>query len=513
MLMSPSDVDSQEASLSSAEIQQLVSATEQATGRVMQRASILRSSARPANAKSSTFGSPADPPIPASPLRPPSPAASSSESSKGKGFFSGLSESLQAMAAVMRPKPGPFVVPLCQAALRGDQPLIRRCLEEGANIDGRNEEGLTALICAINGGQHAAVQLLIKKGASVAARDSKGKTPLYRGTEVGDLRLISMLLQYGANVNDRSHTGKPFFVDAAINCDLQIVQLLLDHGADVNARDHTGRSVFILAVLAQNMPLIKLLAERGADVNARDITGRSALTLAILAGWMDLTKYLLDRGADSNCRDITGQPMLVHAVDKGNLELVKLLLWKGADPNAHDITGEVVFAMVIKKGNLQMARLFLAKGVDANQTLLNTGFGQTFLLHAIENEKWDLAALIRKHGANSNATDRLGKVPLLEAMQKNTFSPLERNESQSGDESVAHPLCSLPRGTVIFGLRETNSIGVFVAVKYSPSTNKTPVKSSPPEPSGATFISPCANGGKAILRTPTASIAACAQPH
>jgi len=40
--------------------------------------------------------------------------------------------------------------------------------------------------------------------------------------------------------------------------------------------------------------------------------------------------------------------------------------------------------------------------------------------------------------------------------------------------------------------RQTNSIGVFVDVKYSPSTYITPLSSSPFEPSGATFISPCA---------------------
>src|SRR6185369_1072361 len=60
---------------------------------------------------------------------------------------------------------------------------------------------------------------------------------------------------------------------------------------------------------------------------------------------------------------------------------------------------------------------------------------------------------------------------------------------------------------------QTNSMSVLVDAKYSPSMYRTPVSSSPPAPSGATFISPCAYGGKAMLRTATTSIAACAQPH
>ena len=54
---------------------------------------------------------------------------------------------------------------LRQAAGKGDIPSIRRLLREGANLDARDEGGLTAVAIAADFGHRDAVKLLLEKGA------------------------------------------------------------------------------------------------------------------------------------------------------------------------------------------------------------------------------------------------------------------------------------------------------------------------------------------------------------
>ena len=164
----------------------------------------------------------------------PMPSPTSAESSKG-GFLAGLTETFHAMTAAMRPKPEPFVIPLCQASIRGDISQIKGLIAQGVNVDGRNEDGITALICAVQSLQHSTARFLLDNGAGVAARDSKGFPPLFRATETGDLEMVSLLLHHGADPQETNTYGEQFFVQTAAKASIPILGLLLDRGADVKA--------------------------------------------------------------------------------------------------------------------------------------------------------------------------------------------------------------------------------------------------------------------------------------
>jgi len=102
---------------------------------------------------------------------------------------------------------------LLDACLEGDLELVKTCIEDGVDINTRNEEGLTALhTCSCNG--HAAIaKYLVEHNANINAVDDDSWTPLHGAACFGEIAVTRYLVVHGANlmaVNDNGDT--PFAV-------------------------------------------------------------------------------------------------------------------------------------------------------------------------------------------------------------------------------------------------------------------------------------------------------------
>src|SRR5438270_6246420 len=70
------------------------------------------------------------------------------------------------------------------AAERGELPVVRRLLADGARIDARDQRGRTALLAATHRNRVDVARFLIQEGADVNAKDFIRDTPfLYAGAE------------------------------------------------------------------------------------------------------------------------------------------------------------------------------------------------------------------------------------------------------------------------------------------------------------------------------------------
>ena len=67
---------------------------------------------------------------------------------------------------------------LIEAAQRGDLALVKTILAQGADVNGKDEEGATALMVAANAGHLAVVSALLDRGADVDAMSKEGGTAL-----------------------------------------------------------------------------------------------------------------------------------------------------------------------------------------------------------------------------------------------------------------------------------------------------------------------------------------------
>lgn len=89
---------------------------------------------------------------------------------------------------------------LHEAAKWGDVEAGRRLLEGGADVNGLNERGISALGVAVGFNRVPFVELLLDAGADLALRDGQGNTVLHYAAGYGRLALVRLLLERGAEL-------------------------------------------------------------------------------------------------------------------------------------------------------------------------------------------------------------------------------------------------------------------------------------------------------------------------
>ncbi|KAH7014331.1 ankyrin repeat-containing domain protein [Microdochium trichocladiopsis] len=392
------------------------------------------------------------------------------DSASATGFFDSLTSSFKAMTAAIRFKPEPFVVPLCEAATRGSIPQIQGLLGEGVNVDGHNEAGLTALICAIQARQLEAARYLLQAGADPKIRSSgrKGKPPLYHASVAQYEPAVDLLLTNGASMAGSDDWFLDLLTGAA---SADWIALLLTRGASVHAKDSSGRVAIALALQHRKKKedgdeVVATLLAHGADPNARDLYGTPLVHLCLQQDRDNLMTLLLERGANVNGTDMYGSPLVVEVLKRGNVALVKALITRGADVNSTDIYGnrliintitstslsttdkaalvEILTQRGVQGGvadnwgvtaldyavantasktgpltdvELRVVDLLTSHGADPNQRLTKQPGYPTLLTYALDRQDWKLFRVALSRGAQPNITDNRGRTPLLIALQ------------------------------------------------------------------------------------------------
>ncbi|XP_060182092.1 protein VAPYRIN-LIKE-like [Lycium barbarum] len=104
---------------------------------------------------------------------------------------------------------------LHRAARKGDVANIKKCIAEGANVNGRDQNGWTPLHRAAFKGKIDGVKVLVKHGAKLDVVDDCGHTPLYLAIEAGQKEVTMYLIAQGAKANLKSFKAK-----GVVSCDL-----------------------------------------------------------------------------------------------------------------------------------------------------------------------------------------------------------------------------------------------------------------------------------------------------
>ncbi len=241
--------------------------------------------------------------------------------------------------------------------------------------DAADDFGRTPLMLAAFNGNTAAAQALLRQGAPVNARDKNEMTALtWAAPEV-----IALLLRSGADVHARDRFGRTALSYAAYREDAATMRALLAAGSLLEVRDEDGRTPLFFALYGGctrggdgRWPLketilwqlgrgphqdrcidaVKILLDRGADVNARDGTGQTPLVffarMEMLSGARDdrrLVEYLLEKGAEVNASDREGNTALMGRAHWGDAPMVQLLLERGAGSGATTLDGRTALSM------------------------------------------------------------------------------------------------------------------------------------------------------------------------
>lgn len=137
-----------------------------------------------------------------------------------------------------------------EATAKNRRASIARHLEEGANVDAVNEQGLTALHLAARHGRHSIAGDILGAGADVHRQDNNGRTALHVAAIEGKDDIIVQLLATGAKVDDVDNAGNTALHMAAGAYGpsrSSTAQLLISAGADLHRVNGVNYTAFGIA--------------------------------------------------------------------------------------------------------------------------------------------------------------------------------------------------------------------------------------------------------------------------
>ncbi|KAL7943334.1 ankyrin repeat-containing domain protein [Trichoderma barbatum] len=259
-------------------------------------------------------------------------------------------------------------------------------IEEGADVEAKDNDGNTPLSRAAYWGKSEAVQLLLANNANIEAKNNSGDTPLGRAAFRGNLEAIQLLLVNNANIEAKSNSGNTPLGRAAFRGNLEAIQLLLANNANMKARNHNNRTPLAEATYACECSAVKLLLDNKASPDHRGFSGRTLMHIAAEEENLDLVRVLLAFEAVSvDEKDNNGRTPLSHAMEHGEGAIVKALLNSGkVKANSRDNKGRTP--------------LSYAASFDVN---LKDKQGKTAIWYATKAGDEELVKLLRKHGAKS----------------------------------------------------------------------------------------------------------------
>lgn len=216
---------------------------------------------------------------------------------------------------------------LHQAARSGSTTQVAVLLMLGADINKRDEQGMTPLMWAAWEQHPAVARQLLDRGADVHQKGNDGETALMKAAYRGNLDIVTRLLTRKASVNESDEDGETALLLATSEGHLAIVETLLGYNADPQAATRNGWTPLIAAILKGHSSLVSRLLPL-SQVNATDHQGETALMKAAALGRLTDVRSLLQRGAEPNQVSATGQSAITLAIAGGHTAIVDALVAK-----------------------------------------------------------------------------------------------------------------------------------------------------------------------------------------
>ena len=147
------------------------------------------------------------------------------------------------------------------------------------NVDVRDRNGRTTLMCKVLEGEVKDVEQLLEWNASVRLHDNHGRTPLHSAVYALYYRrtMVKMMLEAGADVDAVDKNGNTALMYAAREHDVphSLLNRLLQYSSDVNASNAKGETALYFAACDGSPYTVRALLEKGADVGALTNEGGS----------------------------------------------------------------------------------------------------------------------------------------------------------------------------------------------------------------------------------------------
>ncbi|MGD9905513.1 MAG: ankyrin repeat domain-containing protein [Vicinamibacterales bacterium] len=333
-----------------------------------------------------------------------------------------------AMSALAGAAP-PSSSPVADAAMRGDRQAVRTLLQQGADVNAAQGDGMSALHWAADRGDAEMTAMLVAAGATPGAVTRIGQyTPLHLASRAGNVAAVRALLGAGAAVDAAANpSGATPLHMAATAGSAEVVTALLDAGADINAREHEwGQTPLIFAASLNRIAAVKALLARGADPNVTSRTIDLQKHTPLYRASNERLAKVLEASAGKGGKP---SPSQVQAAVQASRDLYTS--GKLPEPDKKDGEGQQQFfeetpglsskggltalLHAARQGHQATVAALLDGGADVNT--VSAGDGTSPLLMATINGQFDTAMLLLERGADPNLAAAVnGATPLWAAV-------------------------------------------------------------------------------------------------
>ncbi|KAI5360307.1 Putative ankyrin repeat-containing domain superfamily [Septoria linicola] len=355
---------------------------------------------------------------------------------------------------------------LISAAARGRGPRVEYLMGLQANLDFKDQHGMTALHHSSLSGFEDVVRLLLRRGADVDAQSVHYGTPLCLavikdrvevtrallderpylggptgglGTEIhcaswtGRCEIASMLLQSRAAVNQKARIA----IDR-----LNMSRTWQSTATEVSAIDEMPiMSCFplALAVFRGHTKMVKLLLEHGAFVDEECIWSvprrpeisystaswpyRAApVIVAAQHGYDEILELLISYGANIDIQDGSGYTALGIAAKQGLGKCVISLLKAKLDRTGSYEDDRIAFHLAVSGGHSDCIRAFCESGINLDAVNQD---GHTALRTAASLGDVETAAILLNAGAKVDGQSTIGSSHLTIAAEQGHVTMME----------------------------------------------------------------------------------------
>ncbi|MHC4662494.1 MAG: ankyrin repeat domain-containing protein [Planctomycetota bacterium] len=342
--------------------------------------------------------------------------------------------------------------PIILAAKWKLKETVELLMESGANIDVKDDSGMTALYWMVVFGDKDMVLFLLTKGARIDALVNRwGDTPLHnfppkdipsekhpeREIEYEEKRrkeCMAILIENGLDVNTKDTLERTPLHIAARRGRPKLCDFFISKGADLNMEDSQILTPLHLAAGEGWIDVLVLLVDKGANIEAADLMRMTPLHLAIEKGKELAAVKLIELGADVNAKKLNGaRPLHVASMYGTKISVIRLIE-KGADIKAKTMSGFTCLHIAAYGGRLSLCKFFVEKGLDIEAEV--EGLWRPLHYAAFEGKK-ECAAFLLEKGADVNAVSESGITPLDYALRNkhsDTADLIRSHGGKTGEE-------------------------------------------------------------------------------
>lgn len=341
--------------------------------------------------------------------------------------------------------------------------VVELFISYGADVDALDDDNETPLHNFINLGMDDCVRLLVNHSPDLNAVAGCGDTPLAKAIVWSQEELACMFLASGADPKVGSPNMKPILVAAGGHVSIEFIQTLIEAGADVTVMDEDGETALIKAIgrSINGSGVTKILLDAGADPDVIDARGFSASDHALMtaingksmvvpARWKnnvkasdypimpfdechasfvtfarDGAKQALQLALIEPIPDSIKTLALFASIYSRHVDCCRLLLDNNADPNAKGIFYDTPLTAAAQRLDETIAGLLLLYGALPDDTCGNNSIGPLCIVcqswageHPVDSseQRFQMAGLLLKNGADVNRSDCDGQTPLRQAV-------------------------------------------------------------------------------------------------